>query len=456
MARRPWRGQNDRACKRRPLSIRISSWHVVCHGLESTENESGIETSMNHDVQTVRSFDHPGEGRKRAKSTPKGRQIDPQAAEEIALLLGRPAAAARPADRASAPHPGQIPADFRGASGGAGRRDEARLRRGVRDRDLLRAFRRGEGGRARHRAADHPGLRFPDLRHAGRGKTAAGIAGVGRPRHSRGARALRRAVRRGPGGGGRPSLRDARDRVRRAGDGRARRDQAGDSALCRLRRLCEGRRLQAAERSARRSRQQGRRVEGARRCQPARARRRRLSHRAQVARGARRARAAADGHQWRRGRARHVQGPLLSAARPASLPGRHADRRPCRRCDRRLHLHPRRISGRARGAAAGARQAAGGRSDPAHPPRRRRLYLRRGILAARKHRGQARPAAPQAALSVPGRAVRPADADQQHRDAVLGARHRREGRGLVEFARPQRPPWSCAATRCRAGSGIPA
>ncbi|MDO9564427.1 MAG: NAD(P)H-dependent oxidoreductase subunit E [Bradyrhizobium sp.] len=43
---------------------------------------------MSHDVQTVRSFDHPGAGRKRAKSTPKGRQIDPRAAEEIALLLG--------------------------------------------------------------------------------------------------------------------------------------------------------------------------------------------------------------------------------------------------------------------------------------------------------------------------------------------------------------------------------
>jgi formate dehydrogenase len=43
---------------------------------------------MSHDVQQVRAFEHPGEGRKRAKSTPKGRQIDPQAAEEIALLLG--------------------------------------------------------------------------------------------------------------------------------------------------------------------------------------------------------------------------------------------------------------------------------------------------------------------------------------------------------------------------------
>jgi formate dehydrogenase len=43
---------------------------------------------MSHDVQQVRSFEHPGEGRKRAKSTPKGRQIDPAAAHEIELLLG--------------------------------------------------------------------------------------------------------------------------------------------------------------------------------------------------------------------------------------------------------------------------------------------------------------------------------------------------------------------------------
>src|ERR1700680_3564849 len=43
---------------------------------------------MSHDVQQVRSFEHPGEGRKRAKSTPKGRQIDPKAAEQIGLLLG--------------------------------------------------------------------------------------------------------------------------------------------------------------------------------------------------------------------------------------------------------------------------------------------------------------------------------------------------------------------------------
>src|SRR6202790_5606300 len=46
------------------------------------------EISMSHDVHQVRSFEHPGEGRRRAKSTPKGRHVDPQSAEQIALLLG--------------------------------------------------------------------------------------------------------------------------------------------------------------------------------------------------------------------------------------------------------------------------------------------------------------------------------------------------------------------------------
>src|SRR6266702_3274352 len=43
---------------------------------------------MSHDVHQVRSFEHPGEGRKRAKATPKGRQVDPTAAHEIEQLLG--------------------------------------------------------------------------------------------------------------------------------------------------------------------------------------------------------------------------------------------------------------------------------------------------------------------------------------------------------------------------------
>ena len=33
---------------------------------------------MASDVHQVRSFEHPGQGRKRAKATPKGRQVDPK------------------------------------------------------------------------------------------------------------------------------------------------------------------------------------------------------------------------------------------------------------------------------------------------------------------------------------------------------------------------------------------
>jgi NADH:ubiquinone oxidoreductase subunit F (NADH-binding)/NADH:ubiquinone oxidoreductase subunit E len=42
---------------------------------------------MSHDVHQVRAFEHPGEGRRRAKATPKGRQVDPTAAHEVELLL---------------------------------------------------------------------------------------------------------------------------------------------------------------------------------------------------------------------------------------------------------------------------------------------------------------------------------------------------------------------------------
>lgn len=43
---------------------------------------------MSHDVHKVREFEHPGEGRRRAKATPKGRQVDPTALHEIEQLLG--------------------------------------------------------------------------------------------------------------------------------------------------------------------------------------------------------------------------------------------------------------------------------------------------------------------------------------------------------------------------------
>src|SRR6185503_10839709 len=46
----------------------------------------------NHDAAAeagkVRRFEHPGKGDRRARGTPKGRQVDPHAKAEIAGLLG--------------------------------------------------------------------------------------------------------------------------------------------------------------------------------------------------------------------------------------------------------------------------------------------------------------------------------------------------------------------------------
>jgi NADH:ubiquinone oxidoreductase subunit F (NADH-binding)/NADH:ubiquinone oxidoreductase subunit E len=49
---------------------------------------------LNENPVEVRRFEHPGQGRKRAKPTPKGRQIEPEAHHQIAALLGE-----RPRDR---------------------------------------------------------------------------------------------------------------------------------------------------------------------------------------------------------------------------------------------------------------------------------------------------------------------------------------------------------------------
>ncbi|RXT52567.1 NADH-quinone oxidoreductase subunit F [Bosea sp. Tri-44] len=46
---------------------------------------SGQHDQRNHNVHA---FEHPGLGRKRARSTPKGRQVEPRALQEIAELLG--------------------------------------------------------------------------------------------------------------------------------------------------------------------------------------------------------------------------------------------------------------------------------------------------------------------------------------------------------------------------------
>ena len=98
-------------------------------------------------------------------------------------------------------------------------------------------------------------------------------------------------------------------------------------------------------------------------------------------------------------------------------------------------------------------------SRPASP-RTPRMHLRRGAGAyicgeesamIEVDRGQARPAAPSPALRRAGRPVRPPDARAERRDAVLGARHRREGRRPGSPRTAAASARACAASRSRAG-----
>ena len=144
---------------------------------------------------------------------------------------------------------------------------------------------------------------------------------------------------------------------------------------------------------------------------PARAGRRRLPDRPEMDAGPPGAGAPPDGGQRRRGRARHVQGPLLSGARSASLPRRHADRRLGGRGARHLLLSARRISPNPPDAGDGDRQGRGGEASPRTPT----IHLRRGagayicgeesamleaIEGKRGCRGTARPISPRSASSA--------------------------------------------------------
>ena len=99
-------------------------------------------------------------------------------------------------------------------------------------------------------------------------------------------------------------------------------------------------------------------------------------------------------------------------------------------------------------------KVAAGRARLAHAaasaPRRRRLYLRRRVRDDRVDRGQARAAAPSPALCRAGRPVRPPDAGAERRDVVLGARHRREGRGRGSPRMAAASARASAASRCQA------
>jgi hypothetical protein len=147
--------------------------------------------------------------------------------------------------------------------------------------------------------------------------------------------------------------------------------------------------------------------------------------------------AEVPGLQRRRVRARDLQGPAADGARPAPAPRgmRHlllGGRRQhhCYIYIRGEYTDAARILEEAiatptsRGSSA-ERARLGIPARRPRPPRRRRVHLRRGDRPARVARGQARPAARQAAVPGGGRRLRLPDGDQQRRDALLRAAHPR-------------------------------
>ena len=152
------------------------------------------------------------------------------------------------------------------------------------------------------------------------------------------------------------------------------------------------------------------------------------------------------GRQRRRVRAGHLQGPRAAGLRSAPADRGHADRVVRARLQARLHLHPRRDDARgARRSQAAIDEAyAAGLPRQEHPRRggafKLDITLHRGAGAyicgeetgaAQLARGQARLAAPQAAVPGGQGPVRRADDRQQRRDADERARHHRQGRRVV-------------------------
>ena len=222
------------------------------------------------------------------------------------------------------------------------------------------------------------------------------------------------------------------------------------------RRLRRRRRIQRAAQGARDG--AGRRHRRARGIRAARARRRGLPDRTQVgvrseARPA--AEAALPRRQRRRVGAWNLQGPGDHAPRPVPVPRGLPDRGVRDPVPARVRLHPRRVRAGVRGASRLARGDAEGRSprrsDDRRPPRRGCLHLRRGDGAPRVARGEARPAADEAAVPRDRRPVRGADRSEQrrvdhdrhpgHRDGRRGvreARRRELGRDACVLALGQR------------------
>ena len=296
-------------------------------------------------------------GRRGVKGRPKGRSVDPQALADVRALLGDAPRERVAADRAPAPDPGCAGLPSARAPGRAGAGDEARDHRGLRGGNVLSPFRRPRRRRNAASAGHDPRVRDAVVPDGRGGRTARRPARRRRCGRARPQGALHRALRA-------RACRRRRAPARRRSDGRkgdgCRRCREHRTRAPRLRRSCRlprCRRLSHARGLRHRGAQRRRRDQGARELRAAGPRRRRIPGRAQVAHRARRARPAADGRQYRRGRAGDVQGPALPRTRPPPLPRGHADRRVGGRHRRYLCLPAGRIRGLPRAAGTRARRA---------------------------------------------------------------------------------------------------
>ena len=298
-------------------------------------------------------FEHPGEGRRRGRGdSPRGgRSIRRPRTRSPHLLGDRPRRRDLLIEHLHL-DPGRLQADLRRPSRRARRRDAALVRRSVRDRDLLRPFRRGEGGRARAsppltiRVCDSPVLRMLAAAEACsqelQAQAGPGVRVVRAPCVGRCDTAPVAEVGH--------QFRRPRQRRQRARGRQRRRHARAYPRLCRLSTPMSPTAAIGCWSA----------------CAPARLSQRRGARRRSTRRRLRGLGGAGfpTGRKWRS--VRGEPGPRLMAStatrasparsrtayyletRSASLPRRHADRRACGRGDRHLHLHPRRISGRAR------------------------------------------------------------------------------------------------------------
>ena len=384
--------------------------------------------------------------------------VDPAALAEVRALLGDAPRAARPPDRAPAPHPGPLRLPVRRAPRRARRRDEARDDRGVRGRDVLPPLRRREGRRGRAAARSPCAYaRRSRARWRARDALRASCATLAARGRARARRAVHRPLRAGAGGGRRAQRRSAtrrRDDVARRGRGKRRRAAPRDlPSTTRTTAPSGGYRRCANASRGKRTLEAVDRGDGE--LGAARPGRRGLSRR------------AASGRSCAREPAPRLMAVNIDEGEPGTFKDRYyLERDPHRFLEGMLiaawavgidaiYIYLRdeyaacraMLDARARGARAPIRRA-----------RCRAIHLRRGagayicgeesamIESIEGKRGMPRLRPPYVAQV--GLFGRP-DARAQHGDAVLGARHPREGRARGSPGRAATAARDCARSRCR-------